>query len=174
MKYHPLSATRFITWATHPKISPRIRGLIEHFAHHKAVLKYQRLTSVPIQVATSSSCAVAWYESENMPNDLMSSKLLLSESDIQATWKDLRLVGRVDQAYESKQGKVILVDSKAHPKVTFRDQLQLSFYAYIMLKNGYRVSDVGYIRSFAYQDIEYLAVDIIPALAFVEILSLID
>ncbi|MEZ9922257.1 PD-(D/E)XK nuclease family protein, partial [Vibrio breoganii] len=141
--------------------------------HHRAVLKYQRLTSKPVQM-TDSSCALAWYESENMPGDLMSAKLLLSESDIEVIWKDLRLVGRVDQAYENKQGKVILVDSKAHPKVTFRDQLQLSFYAYIMLKNGYSVSDVGYIRSFAYQDIEYLAVDIIPTQAFVEILSLID
>ncbi len=98
-----------------------------------------------------------------------------SECEIQAIWKDLVLIGRVDQAYVDKQNKVILVDSKAHPSVTFSDQLQLSFYAYILRKNGHHVGGYGYIRSYACQDdIEYLEVDIIPAQAFIEILRLID
>lgn len=173
MKNYQLSASKFITWATHRKILPRVRGLVEHFSHHQAVVKYQRLASVPLP-ASASNCAVAWSQRENMPLDLVTAKLLMSECEIKAIWQDLVLIGRVDQAYVDKQNRVILVDSKAHPSVTFSDQLQLSFYAYILRKNGHHIGDYGYIRSYACQDIEYLEVDIIPAVAFIEILRLID
>ncbi|GAD89966.1 hypothetical protein VHA01S_030_00410 [Vibrio halioticoli NBRC 102217] len=158
-------------WATHPKVVIRIKAIVEHYAHHKAASKYQKLVSKPVSV--SNDCS-AWMANENMPTDIMNAKLLLSETEIQATWKDLRLIGRVDQAYVTQSNRVTLVDSKAHSTVTFRDQLQLSFYAYILLKNGYRIDEVSYIRSFAYDDIEYQEVDIIPAQTFIEILGLIE
>lgn len=170
MKNYPLTASKFRAWATHRNVSPRIKGIVEHYAHHQALLKYQRFTSV----FTATNCAVAWLEHENMPLDLVSAKLLMSECDIGCIWKDLELRGRIDQAYQDSEERVILVDSKSHSQVTFSDQLQLSFYAHILRKKGYRLAEYAYIRAYNQQDIEYLDVDIIPARAFIDILKLID
>ncbi|ELA9367457.1 PD-(D/E)XK nuclease family protein [Vibrio parahaemolyticus] len=173
-KIHSLSASLFLTWALHKQITPRIRGIIEHYVHHISVTKYQSL--LPAAILSSGvqhQHAAAWFEAENMPAILREAKIALSESDISFTYKDLRLKGRVDQLYKYRDG-YILVDTKSHDEVTFRDQLQMSFYALVLYLKGYKLYDIAYIRSVRNGQVSYLEVELIPVEAMKEVLDSVD
>lgn len=53
----------------------------------------------------------AWWKSENMPYELRSATLFLSEQDISTT-QPVPMHGRVDQVYKAKNGVLIPLDTK--------------------------------------------------------------
>lgn len=53
----------------------------------------------------------AWWKSENMPYELRSATLFLSEQDISTT-QPVPMHGRVDQVYQTKNGVLIPLDTK--------------------------------------------------------------
>lgn len=173
-KIHNLSASLFLTWAMHDKITPKIRGIIEHHVHHISVTQYQALTlNANFLVEQPSAEALSWFDAENMPRILRQSKALMSENEISHIYKDLKLNGRVDQVYQH-DGYHILVDTKSHSSVSFRDQLQMSFYALILYFLGYKMYDTAYIRSVQNEQVTYLEVELIPSKAMTEILDYVD
>ncbi|NGZ66606.1 hypothetical protein G6Z92_06350 [Vibrio aestuarianus subsp. cardii] len=173
-KIYNLSASLFLTWALHKQVIPRIRGIIEHYVHHISVTKYQSLVPHPNSGSVvQHQHAAAWFDAENMPTILREANVALSESDVSIIYKDLRLNGRVDQLYKYRDG-YILVDTKSHEEVTFRDQLQMSFYAIILYLKGYKLYDTAYIRSVRNGHVNYLELEIIPLDAMKEVLDSVD
>ncbi|EOX3447453.1 PD-(D/E)XK nuclease family protein [Vibrio cholerae] len=170
-KTYPLSASQFIAWGTHPFITPRIRGIIEHHAHHQAVLKYQCANFPPQKVISAD--VERWMDSENMPSLIRSAALVMSEEIISTIHRDLRLHGRIDQLYQYG-GWHFLVDTKSHCETTFSDQLQLSFYSFVLSKNGYQVAPFAFIRSVYGNDVHYEELDIIPSETMVEIIGEVE
>jgi len=173
MKLYNLTASTFLTWALHPKVKSRIRGIVEHHVHHLSVSKYQKLPKVHEKVlGDSGTSREKWFLSENMPTIIQDSLCVMSEENVRCLYADLVLIGRIDQLY-GYNGQSILVDTKSHKKVTFADQLQLSFYAFILHTLKYKVTSVAFIRT-VYSTIQYHEVEIIPPSAMEEIFSLID
>lgn len=164
---YPFSASQFVTWGTHRSISPRIKGIIEHYAHHIAVSKYQ-LQSVP-QPQNGDS----WLTNENMPSVVRLATLAKSEENIALLFRDLNLYGRIDQMYQY-DGTYFLVDTKSHASPTFSDQLQLSFYSFILSRLGYRMAPAAFVRSCYGNQVHYEAVDIIPHDAMSEIIGEVE
>lgn len=167
IKTYPFSASQFVQWATHPIIISRVRGIIEHHCHHEAVKKYQ-LTIVPRPTTDQS-----WFSAENMPDIVRLASLSMSEERIQCYHKDFRMFGRLDQLYRYSNF-FFLVDSKSHKQPTFSDQLQLSFYSFILCSNGYAMGDLAFIRSIYDGKPEYHEVEIIPWAAMSEIINEVE
>jgi hypothetical protein len=170
--YYRVSASLFVSWVTQRAVKPRVAGLIEHFAHHKAVLKYQQ-SSVPagqLNLQVEPTERDEWFEQESMPEILRQATIEKSELDIECYHTNLCLIGRVDQLY-LLNGFGILSDTKSHATPTFRDQLQLSFYAFILQSNGYQMADFAYIRC-AHGGVSYHVVDLIPTEVMKEIFQL--
>lgn len=170
MKYS-LSATDFCKWALSPKNIHIVKGIIEHHAHHLAVKKYQ-LDNVT-NTKSISQDKIKWLEQENMPKLIASSKLIYSEKDISSNYKNIKLIGRVDQLYQlpPPYNEVALVDTKSHVSPTLSDQLQLSFYQ-VVLSERFAVAGFGYVRS-CFESVNYHSVDLVPVEAMKEIFDVI-
>lgn len=168
-KVYRVSASLFVRWATQRSTKHRVIGLIEHYAHHQAVLKYQspKLTTPQVTLSDKEN----WFENEGMPIALRQAKIEKSESDIACRFSDFHLLGRVDQFYLVKNIGV-LVDTKSHAKPTFKDQLQLSFYAFILQQNGYKIADYAYVRCANNVDVSYQEIDLLPLDLMKEIIEL--
>ncbi|BBM67931.1 hypothetical protein VA249_45770 (plasmid) [Vibrio alfacsensis] len=166
LKTYPLTASQFVEWGTHPTIEPRIRGIIEHYAHHQAVITYQ------VHTVPQPSNDESWLSNENMPTILRMANIVKSEENIEYIYRDLRLYGRIDQLYQYS-GNFILVDTKSHKEPTFSDQLQLSFYAFILANIGFKVAPVAFIRS-VYNSVDYEQLDLIPPEVMREIIDEVE
>ena len=167
-KVYHVSASLFVRWATQRSTKHRVIGLIEHYAHHQAVLKYQLPNLTIPQVPPSDK--EHWFEDEGMPVELRQAKIEKSESEITCRFSDFLLLGRVDQFYLFGSAG-ILVDTKSHAKPTIEDQLQLSFYAFILEQNGYKIADYAYVRC-ANIGISYQVIDLLPSELMKEIIEL--
>lgn len=165
----PLSASRFITWATHRSIISQVRGIIEHHCHHNAVEKYQLTTAINHSYSEEPN----WFERENMPSTIRQSQLIMSERSVSSIHVNLKLYGRLDQLYQFN-GVYFLVDTKSHEAPTFTDQLQLSFYSLILTKNGYRMANEAYIRSVYTGEPHYQIIEIIPLPTMLEIINEVE
>lgn len=165
-KIYPISASQFIAWATHPTVIHKVRGIIEHYCHHVAVRKYQLTTVVRPEAEQN------WFADENMPDAVRLASLVMSETPISCVHSEFRMHGRIDQLY--KLGTFFLVDTKSHEEPTFADQLQLSFYSFILHSRGYRMVDVAYIRSTYGNTTTYKVVEIIPLPAMEEIINEVE
>lgn len=75
----------------------------------------------------------AWWKSENMPYELRSATLFLSEQDISTT-QPVPMHGRVDQVYKAKNGVLIPLDTKLRQvnHIYESDIIQLSVYRVIL------------------------------------------
>ncbi|WP_407229578.1 hypothetical protein [Escherichia coli] len=91
----------------------------------------------------------AWWKSENMPYELRSATLFLSEQDISTT-QPVPMHGRVDQVYKAKNGVLIPLDTKLRQvnHIYESDIIQLSVYR-VILSHKYKapVAKYGYVRT---------------------------
>ncbi|EPS8934101.1 hypothetical protein ACVJEA_002742 [Vibrio cholerae] len=91
----------------------------------------------------------AWWKSENMPYELRSATLFLSEQDISTT-QPVPMHGRVDQVYQTKNGVLIPLDTKLRQvnHIYESDIIQLSVYR-VILSHKYKapVAKYGYVRT---------------------------
>lgn len=96
---------------------------------------------------------------KNVPRIFNGAKLLFNEKEISMS-SPFKLHGRVDQAFITKDGLVIPVDTKERGRIAWyeSDKLQLSVYALILSAMGYRVHTEGYIRIPNNQDPVWLKV----------------
>lgn len=168
-KVYHVSASLFVRWATQRSTKHRVIGLIEHYAHHKAVLKYQSHNRTTPQAPQSDK--ENWFECEDMPVELRQAKIEKSESNIACRFSDFHLLGRVDQFFLFRNTGV-LVDTKSHAKPTIKDQLQLSFYTFILQQNGYKMAEYAYVRCANNIGISYHAIDLLPLELMKEIIEL--
>lgn len=93
--------------------------------------------------------AWGWWETENMPHELRTATLFLSEQDI-ATSLPVQMHGRVDQVYKTKRGVLIPLDTKSRPmtRVYESDIIQISVYRIILLHQyNVPVANYGYVRT---------------------------
>lgn len=95
-----------------------------------------------------------WRWKENLPGELNSAELYLSEQDIHMT-DPVALHGRPDQVFEMSGGQLIVVDSKVRSRhrAYEDDRIQLSVYATI-LRYGYgrSVANYGFVRTVVHED----------------------
>ena len=168
-----ITASQFVNLLTIDR-GIRARGILEHYAHSDAVLRYQskqdndRSVYLPDHQNASKN-AILWFAVEKMPSELVNAYITLSEYEINCEFGNHLLIGRVDQLYQINKN-YLLVDTKSHVSATFSDQLQLSFYAYILRCKNYALLDYAYIRS-ARETVKYNSVEIIPHLAVLELLE---
>ncbi|MBG9433307.1 hypothetical protein I5772_22220 [Klebsiella pneumoniae] len=91
----------------------------------------------------------AWWKSENMPYELRSATLFLSEQDISTT-QPVPMHCRVDQVYQTKNGVLIPLDTKLRQvnHIYESDIIQLSVYR-VILSHKYKapVAKYGYVRT---------------------------
>ncbi|WP_249554615.1 hypothetical protein [Shewanella sp. 8A] len=91
----------------------------------------------------------AWWKSENMPPELRSATLFLSEQDVSTTLP-VPMHGRVDQVYQTKRGILIPLDTKLRQinHIYESDIIQLSVYQ-VILSHKYKVpvAKYGYVRT---------------------------
>jgi len=99
------------------------------------------------------SDAVAWWDSEGMPDELRNATLFLSEENISTT-NPMPMHGRVDQVYKTKNSflgcLLIPVETKFRKKNQTYDSdiIQLSVYR-VILSHQYKapVAKYGYVRT---------------------------
>ncbi len=108
-----------------------------------------------------------------MPSVVRLATLAKSEENIAFLFRDLNLYGRIDQMYQY-DGTYFLVDTKSHASPTFSDQLQLSFYSFILSRLGYRMAPAAFVRSCYGNQVHYEEVDIIPHDAMSEIIGEVE
>lgn len=92
---------------------------------------------------------IHWFHNERMPRILRSAQLVLNETSI-STQKPFPLHAQVDQAFRTKKGQLVLVDTKTRrePVMHEDDVTQLSLYAFILRTQGERsLAPYGYIRT---------------------------
>lgn len=92
---------------------------------------------------------IHWFHNERMPRILRSAQLVLNETSI-STQQPFRLHGQVDQAFRTRNGQLVLVDTKTRNEHVVRseDITQLSLYAFILRVNGERkLAPYGYVRT---------------------------
>ena len=150
-----ISGSKFAEWACLDENKYRIRGVIEHFAHHVAAKKYQGRAGDNSQADNGQFSFTAhtqaqrdFFQRENMPLELQNSVLQMSESDISASFKALKLFGRPDQ-------------------------MQISFYAAILALQGLKVGKHGYVRTVNGGEVAYVKLDVPPLEVMKEILDYI-
>lgn len=86
-------------------------------------------------------------EADRIPVELQGAKCVMNEQNISVR-KPTALHGRVDQVFEMKNGRWVVVDTKRrnYNKVFPSDIVQLTVYAVILANNGHPVAPYGYIR----------------------------
>lgn len=90
-----------------------------------------------------------WFSDEHMPLILRQSTLFMSEAEISMT-QPVALRGRVDQVFMSKNGLLILLDTKtrSHHRVYGTDVWQLAVYAAILdVTVRHPLSSYGFVRT---------------------------
>lgn len=100
-------------------------------------------------IALIQGTKLHWFHNERMPRVLRSAQLVLNESLV-STQQPFPLHGQVDQAFRTKRGQLVLVDTKTRrePVVHHDDITQLSLYAFILRTQGEkRLAPYGYIRT---------------------------
>jgi len=116
----------------------------------------------------AASARMEWERSENRPQQLLSSRLYMSEQLIR-TRHPVPLSGRVDQVYRLADGDLCIVDTKRRriPRVYFYDVIQGSVYALILLSKGFTVSPVAFVRQVNGDAVKYLPYRLLAADAVV-------
>lgn len=86
-------------------------------------------------------------EADRIPVELQGAKCVMSEQNISVR-KPTALHGRVDQVFEMKNGRWVVVDTKRrnYNRVFPSDIVQLTVYAVILANNGHPVVPYGYVR----------------------------
>lgn len=93
-----------------------------------------------------------WQDDENMPCELTSGALYMSEQSISMSYP-FALHGQVDQVFVTKAGTLVPVETKTRKrhKAYKSDIWQLSVYAAIisrpMRNHPYKISNYGYVRT---------------------------
>ncbi len=89
-----------------------------------------------------------WIQRENLPGELITAKLFMSEQDISC--RSPALHGTPDQVFETADDRLIPVDTKTrqHNKVYESDIIQLSVYRTILSKkfSSRNIAEYGYVR----------------------------
>lgn len=89
-----------------------------------------------------------WSQRENLPEELKTAKLFMSEQDISC--RSPALHGTPDQVFETADGRLIPVDTKTrqHNRVYKSDVIQLSVYRTILSKkySTRNIAEYGYVR----------------------------
>lgn len=165
---YSLSATDFASWCVLPENISRVRGIIEHHLHHKAVTKYQ-LPNCYDDAREIDNSKAHWMNGENMPLSLRSSYLIASEKTYSTMIDGLKMTMRIDQLYLMRDGFYIIVDTKSHLVPTFQDQIQLSFNA-LVIRKQFNVAPVAYVRS-CYEQVSYEQIELIPSEALIEVIK---
>lgn len=119
-----------------------------------------------------------WLFNENMPPELRTAEVVLSEQEVECTVQ-VPLFGKVDQVYRTRSGLLVPVDSKLRNRMSVKpaDQVQLSTYGYILRHNPEykalgKVADTGYIRfqstggSVVYQPVRLISDSTIEAIYY--------
>lgn len=83
-----------------------------------------------------TSATAAWMDTEQMPQELRSAQLVLSERHVSIRLP-IAIHGDPDQVYRTQDGRLLVVDTKTRfrAKVRSKDIVQLSLYAF-MLRRG--------------------------------------
>lgn len=110
-----------------------------------------------------------WKKAESLPEELAQSKLWASEKEI-ACRRPMRLRGRVDQVYRTRQGHLVPVDTKRRSRdvVYLSDRLQLSLYRVILMHRPLSwlfpvyVAEYGYIRLVTPDGVKYQRTALLP------------
>lgn len=86
-----------------------------------------------------------FFRDKDMPRDLRKATLLINEQTIQSRSDK---IGRSEQAFQLKNGKIVILDTKVREKhkVYPSDIKQLKKYACILQGHGYAKPSYGYIR----------------------------
>ena len=119
--------------------------------------------------------AAVW--KENLPDELVGARVVLSESNISTTVA-APMHGRVDQVFLAKSGWLVLVDTKRRKsaKVFLKDVIQLSVYRFILERSCKDifgsvapVSGTGYIRIASGSKTAYVPVKLLQSAQVINI-----
>jgi CRISPR/Cas system-associated exonuclease Cas4 (RecB family) len=99
-----------------------------------------------------------------LPDELKESKVWAKEQSFDCSG-DIPLRGKIDEAFQQRDGTIILSETKTRNKrkVYGSDILQLSAYKVLVEANTSRqVSNKGYVRVLTLQGNEYMPVNLLP------------
>lgn len=110
----------------------------------------------------------AWQSTEPLPAELYGARLWASEKPLRCRWP-VNLCGRIDQAWRTRDRRIVAVETKYRLKPTIypADRLQLSLYAFLLRRRPWawlsrtRIASHGYVRVVTPAGVTYMQVQLL-------------